>query len=512
MQKGIRLISLFSIAILSFVVTVASAAGQTYSGRATGIKATVITGVAPGVTSSVTDSGPLPSAGGSITLGSATANITNILTAGASTVTTSGSGTTSQSSASVATLDVDVAGLPNGVRVRADAVSSTTLCNCIDISCSGSSSITNLRVGQAAGGTLITVTGAPNQTFSTTVGTVTLTIIINEQANSPSSITVNALHITLTDSATGVTTDVVVASSHSDIVCTTTPSLDRYSGRATGVRLATSLVTPQTNLATIVSDTGFLPSSGGSIATSTASVNVAGTLTTGIVTANTSGGTPGGNADTSQSNSSVNNLNATLVGGVSVSATLVQSNTQCQCSLAVPSCSGGSVVTNLAVAVGGVPVSIVISGAPNQVETLPGGIGTITINEQTSAGTGDLTINALHVVLTPAGLASTDFVVASSHSDIACALSPTAAGASISGRVLNSAGRPVTYARVQVQDQSGEIRTALTNAFGQYSIDDLPVGGTYLIDVTHKRYVFAPRTVSIKDNITDVDFAAEPGQ
>ena len=512
MQTLSSIFSVSIIAIFCFLfLTVDAAAQALYSGRATGIKATVFTGLAPGVTTAVTDSGPLPSAGGSITLGSATANITNILTAGASTVTTSGSGTISQSTASVASLDLSPAGISNALRVRADAVSSTTTCTCADIVCAGTSTITNLRVGQAGGGTVITVTGVPNQTFSTTAGTVTLTIVINEQFSSPSSITVNALHIRLADSATGTTIDVTVASSHSDIVCTPTPSFDRYSGRATGVRLATSTLVPQSNLGTIVSDTGFLPTSGGNISVTTASVNVAGTLSTGVVTSNTSGGSPGGNPDTSQSNSTVNNLSATLVGGVTISATLVQSNTQCQCGIPpAVSCTGGSVVTNLAVTVGGVPLGIVISGAPNQVVPLPGGIGSITINEQISSSTGDLTVNALHVVLSPLGLASTDLVIASSHSDIQCAIAPTAAGVSVSGRVSTSTGQPISYARVQLVNHDGERRTAITNPFGDYTIEDVPAGENYFVEVIHKRYVFASRVISVKDNVTDLDFTAEP--
>ncbi len=508
-SKGSKFFAILNIAFFTLLFAAVDSEAQTYSGRATGIKATVITGIAPGVTTAVTDSGPLPSAGGSITLGSASANITNILTAGASTVTTSGSGTSSQSTASVATLDMNAAGVPTSLRVRADAVSSTTMCTCSNINCNGSSTITNLRIG----GTVITVTGAPNQTVVTAVGRYTLTVVINEQMSSPSSITVNALHITLYDSTTDITIDVVVSSAHSDIVCTPNPTIDRYSGRATGVWLATSTLIPSSNLATIVSDTGFLPTSGGNIAVTTASVNVAGTLSTGVVTSNTSGGAPGGNTETSQSNSTVNNLNPTLVGNVTISATLVQSNTQCQCGVTPPvSCTGDSIVTNLNVVAAGIPVAIVISGMPNQVVVLPAGLGTIIINEQISAGPGDLTVNALHVMLTPVGLASTDLIVASSHSDIQCSLSPTAAGASISGRVLSASGRPVSQARVRVQDQDGTTWTAMTNPFGIYSLEDIPVGGTYLVDVSHKRFFFNSRVINVKDNVTDVDFTAEPGK
>jgi hypothetical protein len=173
------------------------------------------------------------------------------------------------------------------------------------------------------------------------------------------------------------------------------------------------------------------------------------------------------------------------------------------------SCTGGSVVTDLVVTVGGVPVAIVIGTGPNQVFPLPGGIGSITINEQISAGPGDITVNALHVVLTPMGLASTDLVVASSHSDIQCAVGPTAAAASISGRVQNSLGRPISNARIQVLDQEGRTWHAVTSSFGFYTIEDIPVGGTYLIEVNHKRFVFSPRVISVNDSVTGLDFIAE---
>lgn len=52
---------------------------------------------------------------------------------------------------------------------------------------------------------------------------------------------------------------------------------------------------------------------------------------------------------------------------------------------------------------------------PNQSVSLPN--GRVTINEQTSAGSGDITVNALHVVID--GVA--DVVVSSAHADIVCA-------------------------------------------------------------------------------------------
>ena len=55
-----------------------SAGAQTYNGRATAVKATVYTGLLPGITSAVSDTGPLPSAGGTVNLASASTSIPNI--------------------------------------------------------------------------------------------------------------------------------------------------------------------------------------------------------------------------------------------------------------------------------------------------------------------------------------------------------------------------------------------------------------------------------------------------
>ncbi|MEO8073342.1 MAG: carboxypeptidase-like regulatory domain-containing protein [Acidobacteriota bacterium] len=190
-----------------------------FSGQATGIRSTVTT-VLGAATTTVADTGPLPSAGGSITATTLTGTIPNLITTGAITATTSGSGNSSQSTATVNDTNLTV----GGNIITADVLTANSQCTCSVTgvpSCTGSSVITNLRVN----GLAITVTGAPNQTITATVATVTTTIIINEQTPSPpsgNSITVNALHVIVTDSLTNTTTDVVIASAHSDINCNVT--------------------------------------------------------------------------------------------------------------------------------------------------------------------------------------------------------------------------------------------------------------------------------------------------
>jgi hypothetical protein len=88
-------------------------------------------------------------------------------------------------------------------------------------------------------------------------------------------------------------------------------------------------------------------------------------------------------------------------------------------------------------------------------------------------------------------------------------LGPTAANVGISGRVVDSNGQGVYGARVAVQNQTGEVRYAITNPFGYYSITGVPAGQTYLVSVQHKRYEFTSRTISVNEDLTDFDFIAQ---
>ncbi|HEV8592945.1 MAG TPA: carboxypeptidase-like regulatory domain-containing protein [Pyrinomonadaceae bacterium] len=90
-------------------------------------------------------------------------------------------------------------------------------------------------------------------------------------------------------------------------------------------------------------------------------------------------------------------------------------------------------------------------------------------------------------------------------------LTPSAAPASISGRVSDPYGNGLAYARVDVLNAStGEVRSALTNGFGYYTIDGLGVGEFYMVTVSSKRYSFASQFVSLEDNVAGLDFTANP--
>lgn len=90
------------------------------------------------------------------------------------------------------------------------------------------------------------------------------------------------------------------------------------------------------------------------------------------------------------------------------------------------------------------------------------------------------------------------------------ALPPSAANVSIGGRVLTETGSGVARAHVSLTAPTGDTRTVLTNGFGYYRFDNLPAGETYIVTVSSKRYLFQPRVVNADDEVTDLDFIAEP--
>ena len=92
-------------------------------------------------------------------------------------------------------------------------------------------------------------------------------------------------------------------------------------------------------------------------------------------------------------------------------------------------------------------------------------------------------------------------------------LGPSAAPASVSGRVVNWDGRGISKARITVTNaSSGVSSTVLTNPFGYYMIADLGVSEVYFMTIRHKRYSFADdsRTFTLNEDLSGYDFVANP--
>jgi hypothetical protein len=180
-----------------------------------------------------------------------------------------------------------------------------------------------------------------------------------------------------------------------------------YSGEAFGASVNVLGVVKAT-----VSDTGPLPSNGGSLSTDVANIDLPGVLTLALLTESTNGANLRAN-----SQSSVANLSLT-VAGLAITASVLTSNATAQaCGTSNPSTAGASTIA--ALTVNGFPITV--TGAPNQ--TIPLLVGALIINEQISSvssaacsASAHMTVNALH--LTVAGVA--DVVISSSRAGVSC--------------------------------------------------------------------------------------------
>lgn len=200
-----------------------------------------------------------------------------------------------------------------------------------------------------------------------------------------------ALILTLLVASAAVTTGGALAASSDRTM---------FSGQATVVR-ATVLGTT-----TVLSDTGPLPESGGALEESLLEAEVPGLLTARALHASTVG-----QGNESRSEASVADLGLT-VGGNTIAAEFLAARASAVCGPSGPTTSGSSEIVGLRI--NGQP--IVVSGEPNQTIDLPLGTGKIIINEQTSTRPGDVTVNALHVIVN--GVA--DVVISSAHADVSC--------------------------------------------------------------------------------------------
>ena len=87
---------------------------------------------------------------------------------------------------------------------------------------------------------------------------------------------------------------------------------------------------------------------------------------------------------------------------------------------------------------------------------------------------------------------------------------PTAAGVTVSGRLLTAEGRGIINARVSLTNPDGSVRYAISRRGGYYQFDDVEVGATYIFTAQSRRYQFdnPTRVISLTDAIADLDFIA----
>lgn len=86
---------------------------------------------------------------------------------------------------------------------------------------------------------------------------------------------------------------------------------------------------------------------------------------------------------------------------------------------------------------------------------------------------------------------------------------PTAANASISGKVLTPDGRGLPNAQVTLTDSNGIARTVRSNSFGYYRFEEIPTSATYILVARSKGFQFQSRVITIFDEMTDLNIIGE---
>jgi subtilisin-like proprotein convertase family protein len=83
---------------------------------------------------------------------------------------------------------------------------------------------------------------------------------------------------------------------------------------------------------------------------------------------------------------------------------------------------------------------------------------------------------------------------------------PTAANASITGKVVTPSGRGISRATVKlIATSNSQIYRATTNSFGNFRLSEIPVGDTYILSVEHKSYRFENRTITLQEDLEGLE-------
>lgn len=86
------------------------------------------------------------------------------------------------------------------------------------------------------------------------------------------------------------------------------------------------------------------------------------------------------------------------------------------------------------------------------------------------------------------------------------ASAPTAAGVEISGRITGSPDNGITNAQVSLTDQNGQIKIVKANQLGYFAFENIAAGETYVINVKHKNYIFAPQIITANEDVRNLSF------
>ena len=103
-------------------------------------------------------------------------------------------------------------------------------------------------------------------------------------------------------------------------------------------------------------------------------------------------------------------------------------------------------------------------------------------------------------------VSSTDIPQVSGPANIvwASGFTPTAANASVIGRVLDENGRGAGSASVTLEDTEGGSRIVPVNPFGYFRFDEVVAGRDYIVTASHKSIEFSPQVINVRDDVNEL--------
>ena len=90
-----------------------------------------------------------------------------------------------------------------------------------------------------------------------------------------------------------------------------------------------------------------------------------------------------------------------------------------------------------------------------------------------------------------------------------CQLPPTAATATVSGRVIAPQEMGLTSTLVTLTDMQGNSQTIRTAKLGSFRFTNVVAGETYILSISSKRYTYAPQVITVTEDITELSFNAQ---
>ncbi|QYO65850.1 carboxypeptidase-like regulatory domain-containing protein [Leptolyngbya sp. 7M] len=83
-------------------------------------------------------------------------------------------------------------------------------------------------------------------------------------------------------------------------------------------------------------------------------------------------------------------------------------------------------------------------------------------------------------------------------------LAPTSASISIIGRVVSELDQPVNRASVRITNLRGVSRSAITNTFGYFMFEEIPVGESYVVEYSARGFLSGSQVIVPMEDISDL--------